>query len=169
MHIGRVLGTFGVRGQLKCAYTTDNPELIPGCERLLLVDPRTHEILPLEVDDVQLRDANFLLRFNGITAPEPLKRFGGWHIARPVEIGSLPREEGEIYYFELEGMEVRDPAGHVLGTVRAVMETPAHVLLEVTAPGSPLVPFTREHVPEVNLEEGWLVTTYPLGEQEVVD
>ena len=70
---------------------------------------------------------------------------------------------------ELEGMEVRNPAGKALGTVCAVLETPAHVLLEIKALKSPLIPFTREHVPEVNLEEGWLTTTYPLGEQEVVE
>lgn len=143
--------------------------MIPGCTQLLLVEPRTNEFIPLEVNDVQLRDENFLLRFNGITAPEPLKRYGGWNIARPVQIGSLPRDEGEIYYFELEGMEVRSPAGKVLGTVRAVLETPAHVLLEIDAPKSPLIPFTRQHVPDVNLEEGWLITSYPLGEQEVVE
>ena len=169
MNIGRVLGTFGVRGHVKCAYTTDNRELIPGFKRLLMVEPRTHEMLPLTIDDVQLREENFLLRFNGFTAPEPLKRYGGWNIVRLVEIGSLPREEGEIYYFELEGMEVRDPAGNILGKVRGVLETPAHVLLELTAKGAPLIPFTRHHVPELNLDEGWLITNYPLGDREVVE
>lgn len=167
VRVGRVLGTFGVRGHIKCAYTTDNPELIPDCPRLLLVEPRSHECLPVEIAEVQLRSENFLVRFAGHTAPEPLKRFGGWDLVRPTHRGELPREDDEIYFFELEGMEVRTTAGDVIGNVHAICETPAHVLLELSSPGHPLIPFTRRHIPEVNLEEGWLTTDYPLGDHEV--
>lgn len=169
VRIGRVLGTFGVRGHLKCAYTTDNPEIIPDCRNLLLVEPRSNECRPVQVADVQLRRENFIIRFDGFTAPEPLKRYGGWNLVRPVKRGALPRDEGEVYFFELEGMEVRTPAGIVLGHVRAICETPAHVLLELSAPGAPLIPFTRQHVPDLNLEQGWLVTTYPLGEHKAAE
>jgi len=163
-----VLGTFGVHGQLKCAYTTDNPELLAQRPIYVLVEPRTSECLPVTTVDVQLRKDNFLIRFEGHSAPEPLKFLAGWELTYPARIGELPREEGEVYYFELLGMEVRRPDGTVLGRVTEVSDSGAHVLLEIDTKPPRLIPFIRQHVPEVSLEERWLITTYPLDDTEAV-
>jgi len=159
-----VLSTFGVHGYLKCAYTTDHPELIAQREHYLLVDPSSSECLVVTPVDIQLRPRNFIVRFAGFDAPEPLKRFGGWELMYHANRGELPRDEGEIYFFELEGMEVRTPQGTILGHVSAVRETAAHVLLEVDELPGRMIPFTQQYVPNLNLEEGWLITAYPLDE-----
>ena len=163
-----MLGTFGVHGHLKCAYTTDNPELLAQRGAYILVEPRTSECIPVTPVEVQLRKDNFLIRFEGHDAPEPLKFLSGWELTYPARIGELPREEGEIYYFELLGMEVRRPDGAVLGRVIEVSDSGAHVLLEIDTSPPRLIPFIQQHVPEVNLEEGWLITTYPLDDTEAV-
>lgn len=163
-----MLGTFGVHGHLKCAYTTDNPELLAQRSTYILVEPRTSECIPVTPVEVQLRKDNFLIRCAGHDAPEPLKFLSGWELTYPARIGELPREEGEVYYFELLGMEVRRPDGTVLGRVIEVSDSGAHVLLEIDTSPPRLIPFIRQHVPEVNLEEGWLITTYPLDDTEAV-
>lgn len=162
-----MLSTFGVHGHLKCAYTTDNPELLKQRSTFVLIEPRTMECMSVTPVDVQLRRNNFIIRFAGHDAPEPLKHLAGWELAYPARIGELPREEGEIYFFELLGMEVRRPDGTVLGHVIEVSDSGAHVLLEIDTRPPRLIPFIRRHVPEVNLEEGWLTTTYPLDDTEV--
>jgi len=53
------------------------------------------------------------------------------------------------------------PAGEVLGTVTQVLDSGAHVVLEI-AGYNQLLPFTREFVPAVDLAAGRLTTTYPL-------
>lgn len=165
---GRVLKTHGVRGFVKCAYTTDNPTLLDQRREYLLIDPLTQECITVQPAQVQLHPQYFLMRFAEFDAPEPLKKYCGWELAFAVRRGELPREEDEIYFFELLGMEVRDAAGRFLGQVAEVSDSGAHVLLELDTEPPRLVPFIRQFVPEVNLAEGWLVCTYPLDAFEEV-
>ena len=64
-----------------------------------------------------------------------------------------PPSEGEFYVADLIGLTAVDEAGEVLGTVNDTFETGAHETLVVSeADGQDLyVPFTMEHVPEVEL------------------
>jgi len=163
---GRLLKAHGVRGWVKCEYTTDNPATLGDRPAYLLIDPRTNECLPVNTAAVELHSDYFRIRFQQFTAPEPLKRFAGWELAFPARRGELPREADEVYYFELLGMDVRDAAGQLLGEVVDVGHSGAHVLLELDTHPPRLVPFIREFVPEVNLAEGWLVCTYPLDRDE---
>lgn len=155
-----------MRGWVKCAYTTDNPEALGERPAYLLIDPRTSECLPVSTAGVELHPDYFRIRFQQFMAPEPLKRFSGWELAFPARRGELPRASGEIYYFELLGMEVRDAAGQRLGQVTDVSHSGAHVLLELDTHPPRLIPYIREFVPKVNLTEGWLVSTYPLDYEE---
>lgn len=155
-----------MRGWVKCAYTTDNPEALGGRQKYLLVDPRTSECLTVSPAAVQLHPDYFLIRFNEFTAPEPLKRYAAWELAFPARRGELPRAADEVYYFELLDMEVRDAAGRALGKVVDVSHSGAHVVLELDTRPPRLIPFIREFVPALNLAEGWLVSTYPLDDRE---
>jgi len=112
--------------------------------------------------EVKLQPDHFLIRFKEFSTPEPLKKFSLWELAYPVRRGELPREEGELYFFELLDMEVRTPLGDIIGHVAEVRDSGAHVLLELDTKPPRLVPYIREFIPEVNLEQGWLVCTYPL-------
>jgi len=162
VRVGVVLGTFGVQGYLKCAYSTDQPQWLAERKQYLLTDERTGECLPVHTADVQLRPDNFVIRFSEFSAPEPLKPFTGWTLNYRAEVGELPREAGEVYYFELEGLEVRRPDGTVLGRVVEVWDNGAHTVLDVKGAINRSIPYQAEFIGEVNLEQGYLVTTYPL-------
>lgn len=161
VRVGRVLKPHGVRGQLKCALTTDNPQLIEGRDSYLFVDPTTGETETLRLTGIRLQDDSFIAQAEGYSAPEPLRRFAGWDIMYTTRRGELPRDPDEVYFFELMGLEVVTPEGELLGTVCQVQDSGAHVVLEITGYRQ-LVPFTREFVPEVDLAAGRLITTYPL-------
>jgi 16S rRNA processing protein RimM len=63
-------------------------------------------------------------------------------------------EEGEFYVDDLIGLTAVSDAGEVVGTVRETLGTPAHEILVVREEGDApalYVPFTLEHVPEVDL------------------
>jgi 16S rRNA processing protein RimM len=162
VRVGWAVGPFGVRGQLKFAYTTDHPEWLGKRKSYLLSDPRTGECREITVHDLQVRGEDFLLRIEGFDTPEDLQPLKGWDIGYIAARGELPRENsGDVYIFELPGMEVRDEQGSIIGRVVDVMDSGAHTVLELDAPGSPLVPFIDRHFPEVNLKAGYLVTNYP--------
>jgi len=128
----------------------------------LLIDPHTQECITVHPAQVQLHPQHFLMRFEEFDAPEPLRQYYAWELAFAVRRGELPREGDEIYFFELQGMEVRDANGRTLGHVAEIRDSGAHVLLELDTQPPRLVPFIRQFVPEVSLAEGWLTCTYPL-------
>lgn len=159
-----MLGAFGVNGYLKIALTTDRPERLGDRASYILFDPQTGECARLTPADVQLKGDHCLIRFDGYDAPEPLKPFSGWDLLYYIERGALDREPGEIYAFELLGLKVRRAAGANLGVVVDVIDSGAHTLLEVSALPARLIPFTSQYVTEVNLEEGYIVSSYPLDD-----
>jgi 16S rRNA processing protein RimM len=73
-------------------------------------------------------------------------------------------EEGEFYVTDLVGLTAIDDAGHILGTVGDTFETAAHEILVVRRGDQDLyVPFTLEHVPELDLESGLVFVRPPEG------
>lgn len=71
-------------------------------------------------------------------------------------------EEGEFYVADLVGLTAVDDAGGIVGTVEDTFETAAHEVLVVRTEDEDLyVPFTLEHVPEVDPEAGRVVIQPP--------
>lgn len=72
-------------------------------------------------------------------------------------------EEGEFYVTDLVGLTAVDDAGEMLGTVDDTFETAAHEVLVVREKdGRELyVPFTLEHVPELDLASRRVVIRPP--------
>jgi 16S rRNA processing protein RimM len=166
VRVGWAVGPHGVKGALKFSYTTDHPEWLSSRATYLLSDPRTQEVLELTPVEVKTRGTDFTIKFAQYDAPEPLVDLKGWNLGYAARRGEVPRADPEdVYEFELPGMELRTPDGVLIAKVRQVRDSGAHTLLELDLPGEPLVPFIRQHVPEVNLAEGWMVCTYPLEEK----
>jgi 16S rRNA processing protein RimM len=74
----------------------------------------------------------------------------------------VPDEE-EFYVGDLVGLEVLDMEGTPIGSVAEVLETPAHEVLVISDEemAERYVPFTHEHVPKIDLGEGWVVVNPP--------
>jgi 16S rRNA processing protein RimM len=73
-------------------------------------------------------------------------------------------QEGEFYVGDLIGLVAMNETGEILGTVDETIETPAHEILVVRKEGDVLyVPFTLEHVPEVDLDARHVVVRPPGG------
>jgi 16S rRNA processing protein RimM len=75
-------------------------------------------------------------------------------------------EEGEFYVADLVGLTAVSDAGEVLGMVADTFETAAHEVLvvrEEKAGQDLYLPFTLEHVPEVDLWAGRIVVRPPEG------
>ena len=71
-------------------------------------------------------------------------------------------QEGEFYVGDLIGLVAMNETGEILGTVDETIETPAHEILVVHKEGDALyVPFTLEHVPQVDLDARHVVVRPP--------
>ena len=77
-------------------------------------------------------------------------------------------EEGEFYVGDLIGLIAKSEGGEVIGVVEETFETPAHEILVIRHKDEPAlpelyVPFTAEHVPELDLAAGLVVVRPPEG------
>jgi 16S rRNA processing protein RimM len=97
-----------------------------------------------------------------VQSQEDAIRFLGAKVFLPKE--NLPkRKKDEYYFFELEGLEVRNQKGKRLGRVHRVFSDKDRVYLEIEG-GKVIIPFIKEFVLEVKPEEGYLVVISLLEE-----
>ena len=152
--LGRIVGAHGVRGIVRVRSHTANPDDltaygplsdVSGTRRFALaITGRVKGLLLARVEGVEDRDAAEALRGTDL------------HIAR----AALPPTEGEEYYHvDLLGLRAETAAGDALGRVSAIHDHGAGPIVEIQPPEGPsaLVPFTREHVPTVDIEGGRMV------------
>ncbi|MDE0390892.1 MAG: ribosome maturation factor RimM [Rhodospirillales bacterium] len=152
--LGRIVGAHGVRGIVRVQSHTANPDDLTaygalsdasGARRFALsVTGRVKGLLLARIEGVDDRDAAEALRGTDL------------HIAR----AALPPTEGEEYYHvDLLGLRAESEDGTALGRVSAVHDHGAGPIVEIQPPDGPstLVPFTREHVPAVDIAAGRMV------------
>ncbi len=159
--VGAIAGAFGVAGEVRIKSFCSTPEDIATYGPLATEDgTRTFAIrLTRPVA------GGLGARIAGVTTKEQADALRG--VALYVDRAKLPLlPDDEYYHADLIGLEVRDPGGSLLGTVRAIHNHGAGDLLEVmsaTGGGTILVPFSLAVVPTVDIAARRLVVDLPEG------
>lgn len=156
--IGRIVDAHGVRGIVRVQSHTANPDDLTaygplsdaaGTRRFTLaVTGRVRGLLLARVEGVDDRNGAEALRGTEL------------HIARD----ALPPTEGDEYYHvDLLGLSAVNANGATLGRVSAIHDHGAGPIVEIQPCDGPstLIPFTREHVPAVDIEAGRMVVAPP--------
>jgi 16S rRNA processing protein RimM len=155
--VGVVGAPHGIRGTVRVKATGSGRHLREGSEPV--VGGRRRRIAK-----VRETPKGFLVDFEGVEAREAA--VGLQSLELKLDRGELdPTDEEEFYVDDLVGLLAVDEEGEELGAVREVSETPIYELLHIrpegVTPEEVLVPFTREHVPEVNVEDRRVVVRPP--------
>jgi 16S rRNA processing protein RimM len=164
--VGQIAGGFGVKGEVRVTAYTADPMALLSYGPLLRADGS----VGLTLTAARPEKSAVVGRAKEIATKEQADAMRGLklHILRE----RLPQpEEDEFYLTDLVGLEARDPAGDVLGSVRSVQNFGADDMLEIApAAGGPTwyLPFTREAVPDLHIADGWLLAVRPVevGERE---
>ena len=148
--IGRIVKTFGVRGEVKVLSLTDVPGRFETLTQVLLEAP-SGETLPAAVTSRREDRDGFVLGFDALSTPEAAAVFrGGYVKIRRMQSPSLP--EGQFFEYDLLGMTVRDEGGEDLGRVEDIMDTAATHVFVVRKDGRErLIPATRKAVAAVDV------------------
>ena len=94
----------------------------------------------------------FLVDLEGITNRVLAASLGGSEMRLEREELDSPEEE-DFYVGDLIGLKVFHVSGKYLGSVAEILESPAHEILVISDEGQErYLPFTYEHIPEVNLQ-----------------
>jgi 16S rRNA processing protein RimM len=156
--IGVVVAPHGVRGTLRVRALGPGRHLREGTEPVVAGMRR-------RISAARQTPKGFLLDLEGVESRTDAKPLGGEQLLLDREELDEP-EEGELYVADLVGLAAVNDAGEVLGTVAETFETAAHevlVVLDVKGEQDLYLPFTMEHVPQVDLEAGQIVVRPPEG------
>jgi 16S rRNA processing protein RimM len=123
IEIGRVVGTHGVRGELKVRpHNRDTEALAPGVGVRLEGRAGAREA---EIVAARPHGTNLLLRLSDVDTMTDAEAVVGSRVLVPREALPAPAE-GEFYWFEVIGLEAVTEDGRRLGRVAEILEGPAH-------------------------------------------
>jgi 16S rRNA processing protein RimM len=162
-----LLGEFGaaqgLKGEVRIRSFTADETAIASYNPL--EDERGRAI---EIESVRVTPKALIARVRGVTTREGAEALTG--IKLYISRTRLPaREEEEWYHADLIGLAALDREGTSLGVIVAVHNFGAGDLLEMkpaSGGATLLVPFTRETVPEIDVEGGRLTLVPPEGIME---
>lgn len=169
--VGVIVGTHGVRGEMRMSLLTDTPDNLLEISQVYLGDSDT----PVKLENVRFHGEGALITIAGITSPEAASELRG----TPVRIAGTdarPLEEGEYFIYQLIGLRASTPEGEELGVVVDLIETGAHDVLVIAPEGraasrSPaneiLIPHHETYVHDVNPQAGRIVVSKPVYSDEV--
>jgi 16S rRNA processing protein RimM len=141
--LGRISGVFGIKGWFKVHSFTDPREAILNYRNWLLDDGGTWHGAKLEEGNKHGR--TIVARIAGVTDREQATRYVGNAIAVPRN--EMPQlADGEYYWADLEGLQVIDKNGRVLGKVAYLLATGANDVLVVQGEREILVPWLQDEV-----------------------
>ena len=99
-------------------------------------------------------------RIEGIAGREEAEALGGTRLYVDRARLPAPADEDEFYHADLLGLSAVDGEGKLRGRVTAILPAGDAPVLEIDPGGDAealLVPFSREHVPEIDIAAGRIV------------
>ena len=157
--VGRVAGAFGVRGEVRITSFTAEPMALVDYQTLLHEDGSP----ALTLTGGRVAKGGVVARAREIETREQAEAARGLQLFIPRSRLPEPGDEDEFYIADLIGMDVVSLEGDLLGKVRSVRDFGAGDLLEVApiAGESWWLPFTKEAVPEVQMDARRVVAVRP--------
>lgn len=165
LQVARIGKPHGIRGEVTVQVLTDAPEdrFVPGTQ--FVVEPASAG--PLTVLSARWNKDILLLGFEEIETRNEAETLRGAKLF--IETEELDEDDDEGWYeHELVGLEAR-VGSQVVGKISGLNTMPVQDLLMVETPDGKeiLIPFVEQIVPEVNVEEGYILVTPPEGLFEV--
>jgi 16S rRNA processing protein RimM len=160
--LGRIVGTHGLRGDLKLRPLADESEALTTAREITLRFANgSSEVFRLLRADRHNR--LWLLRLEGRETIEAAQPLIGCEVLVPLE-DLPPLAAGEYYWYQLKGLTVTDRQRGDIGTIVDLFTTAAHDIYVVQGPyGEVLVPAVGEFVLEIDPEVGQVLVDLPDG------
>jgi 16S rRNA processing protein RimM len=155
--LGVVMGTHGLRGDLRVKQYNQDSELLFELAEVAVCQAGQRQMRAIV--GVRPGGKGLLMRLAGIDSVEAAEPLRGAELSVP-RSALPPLEDGEFYFVDLEGLSVETSAGTAVGRVENVREYPAADVLRVRA---------AEGVWEVPMREPYLVSVDVAAGRIVVD
>jgi 16S rRNA processing protein RimM len=153
--LGVVMGTHGVRGELRVKLHNPESELLYDLDAVQL--RAAGGLRQYAIEQVRAGGKGVLMRLGGVDTIEQAQALRGVElcVARS-RLPALP--DGEFYHCDLEGLTLVDATGATQGKVERVFDYPAASVLRVrTDRGVLEVPMREPYLVRIDLAAGYVV------------
>jgi len=165
MLIGEIVAPQGLRGDIRIKPSSDFPERFtkPGKRWIQKANELPTEIT-LKKGTMIPGKSIYVLSIDGVSNRTSAEEIIGWKLVIPVDSRPTLSKE-EYHYFDLIGLEARrGPKKTLIGYVTDLINGGNDLLeIELVEGKKVLVPFVKEIVPEIKINEKWLLINPPPG------
>lgn len=164
--LAQIGAAHGVRGDVRIKLFSDDEAALTQYGPLTSADgKRSFEIL-----SARLSKTVYVCRIKGLTDRDAAESLNGTLLYADRDLLPLLDEE-EFYHSDLIGLVAKLENGSELGTISAVHDFGAGDLLDIVPPRGKgiYLPFTREAVPSIDLDAGFVTVVPPDGLLDVPD
>ena len=152
VQLGRICGIHGVRGWVKVQSYTEPKMNLAQYRAWLLEADGTRS--PVQVAAVRESGKHLIAKIDGIDDRDAAASVVGAEILVPRQ-QLPPCQPGELYWADLEGLEVRTLGGELLGRIARLMATGANDVIVLDGPGERMIPYVSgRYVHDVDLDAG---------------
>lgn len=157
LSIGKIINFHGVKGEVKAGFTEGNENILSSIKHVFII--KGAETLKLDIDNVRFHKKFAIIKFKQVNSVDEAVKIKGNLLKLPKKELEKYLEEDEFYVSDLVGLKVYDNNGGYIGEISAVANLREQDVLFIknTENRENIVPFKKEFVPEVNLEEGWIL------------
>jgi len=162
LHVADVVGTHGLRGDLKVRSHSGDPDVLLTLAEIRL-EPPGRGLIVAQVSRQTPHKGVVLMRLKGYETIELAEPLVGSKVKIPAS--ALPElDEDEYYWEELSGLRVIDRHYGDLGRLVRIFTTAAHDTYVVEgAYGEVLIPAVKEFVVAIDLEQQKIEVDLPAG------
>jgi len=146
---GKIVNTFGVRGEVKIQPWADTPDFLTGFEHLYI------DGAPVKVLSAKVHKGCVIAALEGVVDVEGSIKLKNKTVSIAREDVQL--EQGRHFIADLVGLRAIDSTtGGEIGTVTDVLTLPANNVYVVKGAKEILIPAVPEFVREININEGYI-------------
>jgi 16S rRNA processing protein RimM len=128
IRLGSINGTHGLKGWVKVFSYTDPLEAILNYSPWILRKGGAER--EIRIKDGQASGKRLIVQVEGIDTRDQAEDLIGYEVR--VNVDAMPDlEEGEFYWFQLEGLSVENSSGETLGKIAQILETGANDVMVV--------------------------------------
>jgi len=165
--LGKIVRTFGSKGEVVIQLETDNPNRYKNLESVFI--KINENLIPFFIETIQLKLKNqAIVKFLDIDSIGDTALILNCSLFLPIEL--LPKLKGKntFYYHEITGYEVIDSHRGAIGIVKSVLELPHQSLLEIAFNEKEiLIPIADDIIKKVDKKSRQILIEAPEGLIEI--
>jgi 16S rRNA processing protein RimM len=150
--IGKIVSTFGLKGEVKVWPYTDWPEHFQELETVCVGFDRNSCWIH-KIEKVRYHKSLVILKLSQVDSIEEAEKLRGMQIfIRESELMPLP--ENQYYIHDIIGMDVVTTEGEYLGKICEILRSPAH---DIYVADKALIPAVKEFVVSIDVKKKQMV------------